>query len=282
MPKHLAYLFCALVSAISLFPSFTSAQTWKLDESGAQLVKEIRPLKLRHVAVADFTSPDSTVSPAMAHYFALFLSDLMRQRDKKHVDVMDHSNFDAALIKLQIKPARDNFVQLLETSQDDAVTKNADIVVVGTVVKRQENYLLEMTPVRRADGSPLDSVGVSVKLSEFLESFAAPFPAPEFQPAYKAGIGGVGIPQRVHTPDPSYNDLARAAGVQGTSVLEVIISKEGRVVQIRPIKLIGYGLDEDAYNVLKRWEFIPVTDKDGKPIHIVVPIEITFRLFVNP
>jgi TonB family protein len=274
------HLFC--VSSFFFFPNASSAQIWKLGESGAQLAREIRPLKLKRIAVADFTSPDSTVSPSMAHYLALFLSDVMRQRDKKHLDVMDHNKFDAALTKSQIKSSMENFVQLLRAAPDEAVTRNADIVIVGTAVKREANYLLEMTPVRRGEGLLLDSVRVSVKLSEFLESLGAPFPASEFQPVFRAGVGGVGIPQRVHTPDPSYNDLARAARIQGTCVLEVVISREGRVVQIHPTKLIGYGLDEDAYNVLKGWEFTPAKDKDGKPVNIVVPIEISFRLFVSP
>lgn len=260
-------------------PNPASAQIWKLNESCAQLAEEIKPLKLKHVAVADFVSPDSTASPAMGHYFAVLVSDLLRQSGKKHLDVVDHDSFDSALGKLNLAANTADFVQAIKIAPNDAFGKGADVVVLGTVGKQDGNYLVEITAVRRDDGSSLAPVHVSMKLSEFLESFAAPFPAPEFQPAFKAGKNGMSMPHCTFCPNPTYNDFARKARIEGKSVLEIVISKEGRVLQLHPVKLLGYGLDEDAYNVLRQWQFTPTTNAEGVAVNVVVPVQISFRLF---
>jgi TonB family protein len=264
----------------ALFASIpASAQIWKLNEACAQIAKEIRPLKLKHVGVADFVSPDFTASAATGHYFAVLVSDLLRQSDKKHMDVLDHDAFDSALIKLNLAANTPDFLQSMKTVPNDAFGKGADVLVLGTVGKQDGNYLVEITAVRRIDGASLDPVHVSMKLSEFLESFAAPFPAPEFQPAFKAGKNGMSMPHCTFCPNPTYNDFARKARIQGKSVLEIVISKEGRVLQLHPVKLLGYGLDEDAYNVLRQWQFTPTTNAEGIPVNVIVPVQISFRLF---
>jgi len=279
MQRRALFPLC-LTALVALFPpNPASAQIWKLNESCTQLAKEIRPLKLKHVAVADFVSPDSTASPAMGHYFAILVSDLLRQSDKKHIEVLDHDAFDSALVNLHVAANTADFVQAMKIAPNDAFGKGVDVLVLGTVGKQDGNYLVEITAVRRIDGASLNSVHVSMKLSEFLESFAAPFPAPEFQPAFKAGKNGMSMPQCTFCPNPTYNDFARKARIQGNSVLEIVISKEGRVLQLHPVKLLGYGLDEDAYNVLRQWQFAPTTNAEGVPVNVVVPIQISFRLF---
>ena len=51
------------------------------------------------------------------------------------------------------------------------------------------------------------------------------------------------------------------------------------VMLLRPEKLAGHGLDEQAFNAIKQWRFAPATSTtDGKPVAIIVPVEVTFRL----
>jgi outer membrane biosynthesis protein TonB len=61
--------------------------------------------------------------------------------------------------------------------------------------------------------------------------------------------------------------------------MSVLISPSGEPQQIRPERLAGYGLDEQAFNAIKKWKFAPATSRtDGKPVAIIVPVEVTFRL----
>ena len=59
----------------------------------------------------------------------------------------------------------------------------------------------------------------------------------------------------------------------------VLISPKGTAQQIRPQKMLGYGLDEQAYEAIKKWKFKPAMRADGTPIATVVPVEVTFRLY---
>jgi protein TonB len=92
------------------------------------------------------------------------------------------------------------------------------------------------------------------------------------------GQDNVNIPRCLDCQTPQYMGETRARGHQGTVNLQVIVSEEGRALQIGVVKMLGYGLDEIAIEAVRKWSFEPTT-KAGRPVPVTVPIEITFRLF---
>jgi TonB family protein len=54
-------------------------------------------------------------------------------------------------------------------------------------------------------------------------------------------------------------------GVQGDVIVEITIDAQGRVVQTKVLKHIGYGIEEKVIASLQLWQFTPAT-QDGKPI----------------
>jgi protein TonB len=44
------------------------------------------------------------------------------------------------------------------------------------------------------------------------------------------------------------------------------------------VKGPGLGLEEKAVEAVKQWRFKPALGPSGKPVAVVVPIEVTFRL----
>lgn len=97
--------------------------------------------------------------------------------------------------------------------------------------------------------------------------------------AFRAGVNGVGVPVCVYCPLPQYSDEARKAKYQGTVVLEVTITPDGRAIDIRVVKGPGLGLEEKAIEAVKGWKFKPAAGPSGKLVPTRVPIEVTFRLF---
>lgn len=82
-------------------------------------------------------------------------------------------------------------------------------------------------------------------------------------------LGGATMPLDL-TPDilPEYSAAARAAGVQGTVTLELVVSDEGTVLRAKPVgKPLGHGLDEAASFAFRRKRFKP-SIKDGQPITV--------------
>ena len=96
--------------------------------------------------------------------------------------------------------------------------------------------------------------------------------------AYHPGTGGVGYPSCEYCPQPKYSEEARKAKYQGTVVLQAVITPDGRATEIQVVKGPGLGLEEKAVEAVKQWRFKPANGPTGKPVAVVVPIEVTFRL----
>jgi periplasmic protein TonB len=96
---------------------------------------------------------------------------------------------------------------------------------------------------------------------------------------FRAGVNGVGLPTCFYMPNPPYSDEARKAKYSGVVLVEAVITVDGRVTNPRVIKSPGLGLDESTTNTMRTWRCKPVTGPNGKPVPVLVPFEVTFRLY---
>jgi len=93
---------------------------------------------------------------------------------------------------------------------------------------------------------------------------------------YKVG-GGVTSPVLLHKIEPEYSEEARKAKYQGTVLLYIEVSPDGRATNIRVARSLGLGLDEKAIEAVKQWKFKPGY-KNGQPVTVAATIEVNFRL----
>jgi protein TonB len=96
---------------------------------------------------------------------------------------------------------------------------------------------------------------------------------------FRAGVNGVGSPACIYCPQPEYSDEARKAKYQGTVLLDVTVTADGRVIAPIVIKGPGLGLEEKALAQVKNWKMHPATGPGGKPVNCRVQIEVTFHLY---
>jgi protein TonB len=96
---------------------------------------------------------------------------------------------------------------------------------------------------------------------------------------FRAGVNGVGSPACIYCPQPEYSDEARKAKYQGTVLLDVTVTTDGRVVNPQVIKGPGLGLEEKALIQVKNWKMRPAIGPSGKPVNCRVQIEVTFHLY---
>lgn len=90
--------------------------------------------------------------------------------------------------------------------------------------------------------------------------------------------GGASGPAYARNPAPSYPELARAQGAQGTVVLRVEVLPSGRCGELHVSESSGHAmLDEAAAGAVQRWRFRPAT-RIGTPVSVWVSIPVTFRL----
>ena len=93
---------------------------------------------------------------------------------------------------------------------------------------------------------------------------------------YKAG-GDVTSPQALHKVNPAYPPDAKAAKIQGTVVLRVVISAAGTPDEVTVQDSVDPSLDAAAVEAVRQWTFSPGLRK-GEPVAVEVAITINFQL----
>ena len=89
---------------------------------------------------------------------------------------------------------------------------------------------------------------------------------------------GIRPPRATSIADPKYSDAARKAKINGIVVVAVAINEEGGVDDVKIVRALGYGLDQNAMAAARQWKFTPAT-KDGKPVAVQFNMEMTFKLY---
>ena len=86
-------------------------------------------------------------------------------------------------------------------------------------------------------------------------------------------------PRVIKEVKPEYMDEAKKAGIQGSVLLGVTVEADGSVGEVTVTRSLDkeHGLDEQAVKAVKQWKFEPGR-KDGKPVAVLVQIEMTFTL----
>lgn len=76
---------------------------------------------------------------------------------------------------------------------------------------------------------------------------------------------------------PRYTELARRAGIQGVVILEAVIDKQGRVSNVRVLKPMSMGLDDEAVAAVKDWVFEPAK-LGNRPVSVYYTLTVNFQI----
>jgi len=82
-------------------------------------------------------------------------------------------------------------------------------------------------------------------------------------------------PKPKSVPQPAYTDRAREAGIEGKVRIELTVDETGRVVGVRVLSGLGYGLDEAALAAAQSASFEPAM-RCGKPSRATFTISMRF------
>jgi protein TonB len=83
-------------------------------------------------------------------------------------------------------------------------------------------------------------------------------------------------PRRIGDTRPVYPEIARAARVEGTVILEAVLDTTGRVTQLRVIKSVPM-LDQAALEAVRQWRYTPSL-YGGHPVSVLMTITVRFAL----
>jgi len=82
----------------------------------------------------------------------------------------------------------------------------------------------------------------------------------------------------VSTFEPASNDLAQVKGVAGLALYHVVIGADGHPGEIAIGRPIGFGLDENAVDSIRKAKFEPAI-KDGQPVPVLLDLIVQFRIY---
>lgn len=232
-----------------------------------ELAKQISIYGVKSVFVADFLSSKGDPS-AVGWYVADELSENWFHK-KPQFRVVDRAVLAETRISAQDLKDADIIGRL-------GSVLGVDATVTGTTEDERslERYTYTINLRKTADNSIAFAVSGFIPHCRSLD-LLRPI---DWHAANRAGADGIGVPKCTHWTVPDYTNRARQANVQGTVILEILISPEGRTQNIRIIKGLGYGLTEKAIETVGEWRFAPVTNPAGVPAAATTNIEVTFRL----
>jgi len=84
------------------------------------------------------------------------------------------------------------------------------------------------------------------------------------------------LPEAVTRVPPSYPDIAREAGVDGTVMVQALVGKDGHVKDTKVVKSIPM-LDAAALAAVRQWVFKPALS-NNKPVAVWVAVPVKFSL----
>jgi protein TonB len=92
------------------------------------------------------------------------------------------------------------------------------------------------------------------------------------------GVTRRAIPRGRYQFRPAYPSRARRLGIQGTTLLHVLVSEHGRVAEVIVKQSAGHpDLDQAAAEAVRRWQFEPARSGD-EPVGMWVQLPFEFRL----
>jgi protein TonB len=109
----------------------------------------------------------------------------------------------------------------------------------------------------------------------------APPPPPPLPPARPKGpvriSDGVQAGKALFHPSPAYPALAKFAHVEGSVVLQAVITEDGDIKDLAILSLSNPLLRTGVLETVKTWKYKP-TLLSGEPVEVITTITINFRL----
>ena len=98
--------------------------------------------------------------------------------------------------------------------------------------------------------------------------------------AKKSGIVGKGIrpPVPLFIPPAEFTEKAKQAHVSGTCLVGLIVDPQGMPRNLKILKSLDPGLDQNALTAVNRYRLKPAMN-EGEPVPVYVKVEVNFRLY---
>ncbi|MHB8501245.1 MAG: TonB family protein [Candidatus Acidiferrales bacterium] len=273
-PERALLFLCLFLSLLNGPSALAQEPGRELDKLAKRIGKELTKAGISSVVVADFVSRGGTDS-VQGRYLADELSQRL-DRYKKRFVVIDRKQISVILAGEQLS-AKDVATEDFFRRIGNAL--HADAVVMGTLVATPSEYSVHVTARSVRDGSLVASGDESVKRPAYVDRLALLDPTGSIQNTARAGVDGVSVPSCVTRPAPKFAERDEVARASGRAIMLVVVTSEGRAGGIAVVEASNDGLAKKAVETVTGWKFKPAIDKEGNPVPVIIPIEITINSY---
>jgi len=269
-----AFVLLMMGAALCLPAASRAEQKSDFADAGKGLAKHFAKANITSVAVADFVREDG-LPLAVGRYFAQELTQSLQQH-APHLAVVDPWHLTLVLAGEPIAPK-----DLLTPENVPKLHAwvNVDAVVTGTVDSALDHYTVKVLARSTRDGSIVATQNHFIRRPCYTDALMLRDPTAAEQRVVTAGQNGTTVPVCVECQMPTYPESESKPKAKGSVSLEVIIDEEGHVLKASVVKSSDPALADRALAAVRQWKFKPATDKNGKPIVVIVPLEVTFRAY---
>ncbi|MFH1319604.1 MAG: energy transducer TonB [Bacteroidota bacterium] len=157
----------------------------------------------------------------------------------------------------EVKPPPPPPPEIFKIVKDDEEIKKAFEVV--------DNDLTQKTPIKKIDEPEID---------DSLDNIA--FLVVEEMPTF--GNGDKDLINYL-AKNIKYPEMAKNAGIQGTVNLSFIVNKKGKITNVKVLRGIGGGCDEEAMRIVKNMPRWNPGKQRGKPVKVSFSLPVRFKLY---
>jgi TonB family protein len=140
-----------------------------------------------------------------------------------------------------------------------------------------------LTQVFRLRAQPVQTFGerpktaISEQEAEKIDAAKAYLAAEAGSPGPSKVGNGVSAPVPLNFVEAEFSDEARRKHIEGVCLVTLIVDTHGNPVNLRVVRALGYGLDEEALKAVRKYHFKPAM-KAGVPVPVMITVEVNFRL----
>ena len=223
--------------------------------------------RAKNVIVFDLTTSNGSQHP-VGKWIADQLSLAISGQNPK-ITMIDRSRIARSNEKT-VAPKDEHLA--FEREMDQARSLSADVAISGdfAAVAGKIGVSLNIIKLSQMEKTHAVKTGVIPLSPEIAELADVAIPGWELEGGVpRAGKGGISMPICTVCVPPS-----PVPGERGTVKLDIVVAENGRPLRIKVIESPSHDLQEVAIRAVRQWRFKPSTNLDGRPIAVVVPVEI--------
>ena len=170
-----------------------------------------------------------------------------------------------------------------EIAAAPAAERPADAKSVTTTTSQAHSNKLLRDALENVFAQPFDSRMMESMPGFWKLYYAAAATKTDYRPADPAVLRQSDVDKKARltsTFEPQSNEYAQDHGVAGICLYHVVIGADGKPGEVAVARPIGFGLDENAVDSIRKARFEPAI-KNGNPVPVMLDLVVEFRIYSN-